>query len=432
MDKRHHKQKKPIVMKKNFCITTDRTSLLPLTRKKLFQFCSCFLCLLKGTNPFFSKRASMIMLIFLVLTSCLKHENLFQNINFQRKSLNKPNINRIQIKDVLNQLMTILVEGIEENSLLIAAEKKSTYMSEFPTLTLENHEGPSLFCEVRSKSESIYLQKLNIYRKKLLYPSKPESLAYDVVFHDINSQMPLHVYWGNNVYIPELEISWIDTSGIWGEPFRPAVFWLSYDNLNRFIFPESGLKADIDVKFGIGPNSWWRARFRLLLTKKLNLLNIASPTFTGRLFASLFDENTPEHQKYCLGGCRPAGAYQLSRYDYEDLPGFKRNELIEPLMWKVGGAVRVVSWGMSLLGVHVNALCEGYLNVSYAGQAKNELIFRKQHIDVCPVLGLYLNASYFNIGILIKGGTHIQEDKNYWSCFLHNFRLIVAHYTLGF
>lgn len=414
----------------------------------------------------------MIMLIFLVLTSCLKHENLFQNINFQRKSLNKPNINRIQIKDVLNQLMTILVEGIEENSLLIAAEKKSTYMSEFPTLTLENHEGPSLFCEVRSKRwllgspyvnytsnltlkeslelsegqridsgskrsdsflyKSIYLQKLNIYRKKLLYPSKPESLAYDVVFHDINSQMPLHVYWGNNVYIPELEISWIDTSGIWGEPFRPAVFWLSYDNLNRFIFPESGLKADIDVKFGIGPNSWWRARFRLLLTKKLNLLNIASPTFTGRLFASLFDENTPEHQKYCLGGCRPAGAYQLSRYDYEDLPGFKRNELIEPLMWKVGGAVRVVSWGMSLLGVHVNALCEGYLNVSYAGQAKNELIFRKQHIDVCPVLGLYLNASYFNIGILIKGGTHIQEDKNYWSCFLHNFRLIVAHYTLGF
>lgn len=374
----------------------------------------------------------MIMLIFLVLTSFWEHDNLFQNLNLQRKSLNKPNINRIQIKDVLNQFMTILVEGIEENSLLIAAEKKSTYMSEFPTLTLENHEGPSLFCEVRSKSKSIYLQKLNIYQKKLLYPSKPESLAYDVVFHDINSQMPLHVYWGNNVYIPELEISWIDTSGIWGEPFRPAVFWLSYDNLNRFIFPESGLKADIDVKFGIGPNSWWRARFRLLLTKKLNLLNIASPTFTGRLFASLFDENTPEHQKYCLGGCTPAGAYQLSRYDYEDLPGFKRNELIEPLMWKVGGAVRVVSWGMSLLGVHVNALCEGYLNVSYAGQAKNELIFRKQHIDVCPVLGLYLNASYFNIGILIKGGTHIQEDKNYWSCFLHNFRLIVAHYTLGF
>ena len=371
------------------------------------------------------------------------------------------------------QLKSISIEDKEGDSLVIAAEKKSAYILEFPSFTLENHEGPSLFGEARSRrwnvwspyinytrnfplkeslelpkgrriaagfqrsgsifpfSKSNLIPEVNVYWRKLLYPSKPESLTYDGVFNEINSQFTLPVYLSDYAFVPGIEISWIDTSGIWSKPCYGGVFWLRYDDLNRITFPDSGWKADIDTKVGFEPYSWSRIRFRLLIPKRFNFLNIATPTVMGRMFVSWFDKDTPEHEKYSLGGFTPVGGYQVRLYDYEDLPGFKRNEFKEPIMWKAGGSVRVAPMEMSLLGVHVNLLLEGYLNFAESVPSGEKPLSRKR-INICPALGLYLDTSYFNVGILANRKTHGKEGENWWSSTLHHFHIFAVHYSFGF
>ncbi|MCK4421462.1 patatin-like phospholipase family protein [candidate division WOR-3 bacterium] len=369
------------------------------------------------------------------------------------------------------QLKTIAVEGIDRNSLVIAAKKKSAHTLEFPSITLENVEGLSLFGEVRDRSWRYWSPYLNYtrnfpmketcnlpkggrlevgfercctyplapdvsgYWNRLKFAGELDTLVYDKEFEEIGAQLALPLYKDNIwlirdcAFIPGLEISRnTNEDREWSDWELNGVLWLRSDNLDRIIFPESGWKGDIDAKFGKVNNSWWgRARLGMLLIPPLEyrIRKKVMTTFTVQLFGSWYDKETPGHERYSLGGLTPVGSYQLRLHDSEDLHGYKRDEFIEPFMWKAGGSVRLTAIEILILGIRSNVQLEGsiYIADAISSPSWECLISKDRSRKKGWSGGLYLDTSYLNIGFVFVGTpTEI----------LNHLHISVVYYGFGF
>ena len=363
------------------------------------------------------------------------------------------------------QLKTIAVEGLEEDTLVIAVKKKTTHTLEFPALSLEMYEGFNFFCELRNRrirklsDWALYanytqnfplkvaqelprgqrlgagrqrcrsllpIPDVNVHWMSLRFPSQPDTSHYDKKFDEICGQLSLPVYFESFAFIPAVEVAGVATY-MMHQPKEwqgqvTGVSWLRYDNLDRMVFPESGWKADIDAKVDLKNNSWSRARMRMVgVPFRWRIQNKITTTLALRSFGSWYSDDTPCHERYSLGGITPTGSYQLTRHDSEDLPGHTKYEFIEPLMWKVGGSARLAFIERSLLGIRANAHLEGSLYIADA-VPQGKSLFSADRIRVCPTAGAYLDTSFGNFGLALKG-----TRGNIW----HHLYLSVVLYGLG-
>lgn len=364
------------------------------------------------------------------------------------------------------QLKSIAVEGLKRDSLVISVRKKSTHTLEFPSLSYEMFEGLNFFAELRSRRMRRFLNwsyymnytqnfplklsrelpqghkvsvglkrfrsipiapDVSLSWRRLMYPEEPDMSVYDLQFEEVSGQLTLPIYLDNFAYIPGLEISKTSTFKInedrqWQGGVNGFIR-LRYDNLDRLIFPESGWKADFDVKFGIASSTWARTRVRILgVPLKYRIQNKLTTTFIMNLYSSWYSEGSPDHERYSLGGITPVGSYQLRLIDYEDLPGYRKDEFIKPLMWKAGGTARLTLMEMSVLGLQANVHLEGSIYIADA-IPRGDPLFESSRFKISPLGAIYLDTSFLNVGFGVKG-THKK--------FLHHFYLSVVLYGLGF
>jgi predicted acylesterase/phospholipase RssA len=364
------------------------------------------------------------------------------------------------------QLKSITLEGLKNDSLVISVRKKSTHTLEFPSISYEMYEGLNFFTELRSRrlknflnwshfinysqnfplklskelpqghNISLGLQRdrsisiipdVSLYWKRLLFPEEPDSSFYDTQFEEICAQLTLPMYWKNFAYIIGLEGSRNSKSKInENRKWRKEVdgyIKLKYDNLYRLIFPESGWKADLNLKFGITGSTWMRARAKVLgIPFRYRFRKRLTTTFILNFYGSLYSKYTPEHERYSLGGFTPVGSYQLRLMDYEDLPGYRKDKFIEPIMWKVGGTARLTLMEMFVVGFRANLHMEGSIYLASAIPS-GEQPFSLDRIRISPLGAIYFDTTFFNIGFAVKGTNRK---------FINHFYLSVVIYGLGF
>jgi len=367
------------------------------------------------------------------------------------------------------QLKTISVEGIKDDSLIIAAREKTNTTLEYPSITIEGFEGINSFGELRVRRWNVmnifstspyanysfnYVMKdaeelprgqsfgvgldkcsnkfldfpeIRGYWRHLKYPSVQKSQMYDMEFEEKNVQLIYPIYLRNFAIIPGYEISKFSINDEWSETNQEGVLWLRYDALDRIIFPESGLKFDIDAKFGYMPLKWSRARARLVwVPVKMRLQDKVTTTITTRLFLSKYSANTPQHERYSLGGFSPIGSYCMRLYDSEDLPGYRKDEFREPEMWKA-----LISWRFTLMeiapmGLRFNIQMESFMYIAGAGKH----VSINKRLEECPGFGLYFDTSYLNIGLiaLFHKETYRHEEAKYLSHLMSHFHFSVVYY----
>ena len=90
-------------------------------------------------------------------------------------------------------------------------------------------------------------------------------------------------------------------------------------------------------------------------------------------------------------------------------------------MWKVGGSARLAFIERSLLGIRANAHLEGSIYIADA-IPQGEPFSSHDRLQVCPTGGVYLDTSFGNFGIALKG-----TRRNIW----HNLYLSIVYYGLG-
>ena len=395
-----------------------------------------------------------------------------------RKEFKKPYNPRSMLKGTKYalkeyQLGYAYVEGIDADSLIVAAAKKPNTTLEYPSLALEGFEGINSFGELRVRSWHVmnmfstspyvrysfnYVMKdaeelprgqifgaglekcsnrfldfpeIRAYWRYIKCPSVPGSSDYDMEFQEKNGQVTYPFYMGNWAIIPGFEISKFKTNGAWSEINQEAIFWLRYDVLDRAVFPESGLKFDIDTKFGLEPQRWSRARVRLLwVPMRVKLQQKVTTTLTFRLFYSKFFKNPPQHERYSLGGISPVGSYCMRLYDAEDLPGYRKDEFLEPEMWKGLITWRFALMEMAPMGLRFNIQMESFMYLAGAGEQASI----NNRLEECPGFGLYFDTSYFNIGLIAlfhKEGYRQGEERSlehlinhfYFSAVYYGFAL---------
>jgi predicted acylesterase/phospholipase RssA len=364
------------------------------------------------------------------------------------------------------QLKSVILEGLKNDSLIISVRKKSTHTLEFPSISYEMYEGLSFFTELRSRrlknffnwsyfinysqnfplklskelsqghNISLGLQRnrsisiipdVELYWKRLLFPEKPDTSFYNMQFEEVGAHLTLPMYWDNFAYIIGLEGSGnskfkINCDKEWRKEIDGYIK-LKYDNLDRLIFPESGWKSDLNLKFGISGNTWMRAKARITgIPFRYRFRKGLTTTFILNLYGSLYSEGTPEHERYSLGGFTPVGSYQLRLMDYEDLPGYRKDKFIEPKMWKVGATARLTLMEMIVVGIRANVHLDGSIYLASAIPAE-ESIFSFDRIRIFPLGALYFDTTFFNIGFAIKGTNRK---------FINHFYLSAVIYGLGF
>lgn len=362
------------------------------------------------------------------------------------------------------QLKSITLEGLKNDSLIISVRKKSTHTLEFPSISYEMYEGINFFTELQSRrlknflnwsyfinysqnfplklskelpqghNISLGLQRnrsisiipdVSFYWKRLLYPEKPDSSFYDMQFEEIGAKLTLPMYWKNFAYVIGFEGSRNSKSKInddrkWRKEIDGYIK-LKYDNLNRLIFPESGWKADFNLKFGISGSTWMRSSARILgIPFRYRFKKGLTTTFILNFYGSLYSKFTPEHERYSLGGFTPVGSYQLRLTDYEDLPGYRKDKFIEPIMWKIGGTTRVTLMEMFVVGLRANLHLEGSLYLASAIKGGDQL-FSFNKIRICPLGALYFDTTFFNIGFAIKGTNRKFINHFYLSAVIYGF-----------
>ncbi|TET43688.1 hypothetical protein E3J62_12575 [candidate division TA06 bacterium] len=374
------------------------------------------------------------------------------------------------------QLKTISVEGHEGDCLNIAVQKKSNATLELPSLALETHEGLNFFGEIRIRrwifdwspyanytqnfplkmsrqlprgqgfniglqryrsimrtpySFSSFIPQLSAHYKGLDFPSALDETAYEQRTDEFSSSFTFPLYRGRVAAIPGLEATWINM-GEEKKWYFNGVLALRHDDLDRTIFPNSGLKADIEAKGGKDNESWWGKARAKAMWAPLRFQMWSKPTTVAiQLFGSWYDENAPHHERYSLGGFSPRGAYQLRLLDSEDLPGYGRNEFIERLMWKAGTSARVALFEISPVGLRLSAHVEA--SAFFADIVPDPSFdFESLSSDkarFCGALGLYLDTTLLNIGLAFLGNSeHIDRD----AFFRKNFHLSVVYYGLAF
>lgn len=374
------------------------------------------------------------------------------------------------------QLKTISVEGHEGDCLDIAVQKKSNATLELPSLTLETYEGLNFFGEIRIRkwifdwspyanytqnfpmkmsrqlprgqgftigfqryrsimrtpySLSSFIPQLSANYKGLDFPSGLDETAYEQRADEFSSDLTFPLYRGSVAAVPGLEATWINM-GEEEKWYFDGVLALRHDNLDRTIFPNFGLKTDIEAKGGKDNESWWVKAKAKATWAPLRLEMWSKPTTIAiQLFGSWYDENTPYHEQYSLGGFTPRGAYQLRLFDSEDLPGYARNEFIERLMWKAGTSARVALFEISPVGLRLSTHVEAS---AFFADAVRDPSFDFESLSsektrFCGALGLYLDTTLLNIGLAFFGNSeYIDRD----AFFRKNLHLSVVYYGLAF
>ncbi len=360
------------------------------------------------------------------------------------------------------QLASVSVQGCVGDSLLITAQKKSDATLEFPSLAWEPYEGLNTYGELRlrdmlvadfapymnwtqnyplkfaeelpraqrfgfgfercaswpSLSVPSLLSDWRFHWQTLSCPREAGSPAYYKTLNEAAFEYRVPFYFGDLAAIPSAEYSGLYLQG--DDRYRrqvAAIFLLRYDRLNQIVFPGSGAKADFDAKLGAGPDSslgfgehlWKRARLRVLVVQPMGTLPDGLPVFGNkplllamRLYGSAHSTDTPIHECYSLGGLTPTGSYQLRLRDYEDLPGYQRDEIIEPLLLKVGCTARISLWQWTMLGLRANANLVSSFFVADAVPEGDALFPMDRRARASEYAGLHIDTSLLNMGFGFK------------------------------
>ncbi|MCK4233938.1 patatin-like phospholipase family protein [candidate division WOR-3 bacterium] len=386
--------------------------------------------------------------------------------------LNPKNV-RNTLKNVYKdlELKTISVEGFKDNKLLIAARKKSNATLEFPSITIEGFEGINFFGEMRVRNwtilnrfsrspyfnlshnfiikearelpqgdkigigfercteKYIIVPEFHYLWRRLRYPGRGDSTNYDREFKENNIKLTLPLHLSRIAAIPGFEFSRISADNYTTRYFAGS-FQIRYDELNRTVFPDSGCKFDFDSKFNIKPYTWLRTRVRLtLIPVKFRFHDKFKTTITTRLYWSKCFGKPPEHEKYSLGGFSPIGSYCLRLYDYEDLPGYKKDDFREREMWKLYFSWRFTLMEIAPLGLRFNVQMESFMY--YAGVGDHFSIDNR--LEECPGFGLYFDTSYLNVGLitLFHKETFKKSSTDTFSHFMNHFHFSVVYYGLA-
>jgi predicted acylesterase/phospholipase RssA len=371
-------------------------------------------------------------------------------------------------------LKTIAIEDIQDDSLIVACEKKASHTLEFPALSLERVEGLNLFTEARIREWfgwSIYVnysqnfplkmayeiprgQKISFgfqrcnsnypfnlkfiprpdfyfHWQTIKYSAITDSLNYDHQYQEVIGHGSFPFYTGHIGFLPGVESVNFDSTmqtvpGEW-------IWWtrwhydlkLRWDNLDRLIFPENGMKVDFEAKANMWDLDWWRMRLKFMGAVSWTIQNVVlifTPIFTG----SYFSPETPLYEQYTIGGYTPPGSYQLRLYDYDDLPGHRRDLFQEPYMWKAGCTARLTLFRMSPLDMQFNIHLIGYY---YAANAHTDLTgdnildILGDDIKDSPGFGLYFDSNFLNLGVMYEG-----KKDGFWNKFHYS----LVFYGIGF
>lgn len=333
-------------------------------------------------------------------------------------------------------LKTIAITGVKEDSLLITADRKSTSTLQIPVITLWDNEGGTLFAELTTKRIKIlgigdwspYVNWTSNYplrnNKELItgrqvgigiqscLPLLPQAnlqwselqdSSYE--FKEICFRTGIPCFYKHTspfIITPGLEeLVRFDTT-----PFdykTNGILDIQWDNLDRVIFPESGCKGDIHLKFHnkivqknplkFDNTSFFRAKIRTFGVFPWRPANRA--TFSGQVIGTWYSQNTPYYERYSFGGFNPYGIHQLKIIDYDYFPGHPRNGIMEQLMFMTAGTGRGTLIETSLLGVKAAI----YLEAShYIVQPWEGLLKSKGQLEQSSVIGLHLDINYFNAG----------------------------------
>jgi predicted acylesterase/phospholipase RssA len=360
------------------------------------------------------------------------------------------------------QIKSVSVEGAVGDSLIITAHSKSDATLEFPSVTWEPYEGLSTYGELRLRdilvadfapflswtqnyplkfaeelpraqrfafgfercvscpriSLSSLLSDVNFRWQKVSCPCEPGTPAYHKALNELALEYRVPFYLGDLAAVPSAEYAALRVEGREHYQSQGAgVFWLRYDRLDRIVFPGSGLKADLDAKLGTEPGSsldferphWRRARARALLvhpigkTPKGVPLVGNKPVILGmRLYGSMHSVNTPVHECYSLGGLTPPGSYELRLRDHEDLPGYQRDEVVEPIMLKAGCTARICLNEWSVLGLRAGTNLVTSFHFFDAVPEGSSLFPMNRRTKASQYLGLHVDTSLLNAGVGFK------------------------------
>jgi predicted acylesterase/phospholipase RssA len=372
------------------------------------------------------------------------------------------------------QLRTIAVEGIKEDSLIISARAKTGHTFEFPALSFDKDQGINLFAELRTKrirglgNRSFYANygqnfpvkeakelikghnynigvsrcspmslsslgsifwsifpDFSLGNKRLTYPSLQDTTLYDMQYDEFlfgSVSWPIYNI-KDFALIPGLEFSgrrYLNDS-LLDSPVG-GFLRLEYDDLDHFIFPTAGAKVSAETEFDI-KKSWAKAKIKGTLVKSFRIKNNVKTAFTAELYGSAYQEQTPVTERYSMGGNTPIGSYQLRLYDSEDLPGYRRDEFIEPYMFKVGGSARLTLFEMQTLGLRANIHIIGSFYLASTSSDAFSSLFNENSWFYSPSIGFYLDTSVLNIG----AGWQNTPDG-----IFHDVYLSVVLYGLGF
>jgi len=333
---------------------------------------------------------------------------------------------------------------MEKDLLSIRVRPKTGHTLEFPVLSLDKDEGLNLFAELRTKSirgfgdRSFYvnfwqnfplksakeliqghnynigvnkcsplrisfwslLPDLSLGNRRLRYPSLRDTTLYDMQYDEyLFGKVSYPVYrkdFAFSIGVESYYRAYLNDSLL---P-RPIIgfFKMQCDNLDRYVFPSSGTKISIEAAIDLEERLWNKAKLKGIYAKGFRFQNKLKTVLTGELYFSGCSEAAPFVQKYSMGGITPIGSYQLRLHDYEDLPGYSRNEFIEEYMFKVGGSARLTIVEMQVLGVRANIHFIGSAYVAGASDSFSSL-FEENSIHYAPSIGFYLDTSFLNFGI---------------------------------
>jgi predicted acylesterase/phospholipase RssA len=371
------------------------------------------------------------------------------------------------------QLRTISIESIADDTLLnIRVRPRAGHTLEFPNLSLEKDEGLTLFTELRSKrirewgNRSLYMNYTQNFPLKLArelpqglrfeigvnrysplylslwsflpdvslgcyermrYPGLPDTNLYDTQYDEyFFGSVSYPVYIRDFALIPGVESSYKRylNDSLLSRPIN-GFLRLEVDNLDRFVFPTSGTKVSFEFVFGSDEQFWDKGKIKGIYAWGFKIQDKLT-VLTAELCASACHHETPFPERYSMGGITPVGSYQLRAYDYEDLPGYRRDELIEPIMLKFGGSARLALVEKQVLGIQVNLHTIGSFYGAWTCPTdKFSSIFDENLRDFHPSLsaGLYLDTSILNFGI-----GWANTDGN----FYHDLYASVVLYGAGF
>jgi predicted acylesterase/phospholipase RssA len=356
------------------------------------------------------------------------------------------------------QLRTISVEGVTTDSLLsIRVRPKTGHTLEFPALSFDKDQGINLFTELRTKrirglgdrsfyanlgqnfpvkaarelpqghswnigfnkyspagiSWGAFIPDFSIGSRSLLYPGLPDTNHYDMQYKELfsgNLSWPIYISNGNIffnkkadfAFIPGVEsCSKISLNGISeGDSLeRPFNLFLrfGYDELDRGVFPSTGSKGSFETVYDLNRNAW-KLKIKETFVWGFRIQKKVKTILTGEAYGSFHQEETAFWERYSMGGITPVGSYQLRLYDFEDLPGYSRNEFIEPCMFKLGGSVRFTLVEMEVLGLRANLY---FLNSLYwAGASGSWASMLDEGANFfAQNMGIHLDTSILNIGL---------------------------------